>query len=379
MEIGSESTRLRTRLPHVLATLYGLAIVYASLEPFRPWLPPPPGTPFFLFDAASARWIRYDALLNILAYVPFGFFVALLRSGASPAQRIGYGVAIGAAMSFAMESLQMYVPPRVASPFDLAANAIGALLGAMLATALARNESTRESFYRARARLFLPGHLGDVGLALMLLWLVAQTNPGIPLFAVTFDSDPIAPLGVIAALPLAHDDARTVAHESASVVVQAAGTGFQVLGVGLFAALLLRRRRHTGVIVVALIVGALLLKGVAAAVLLKPAIWQSWVRPGVLIGITVGTLLLGVAIALPRPVQVAVCAIALLSALGAPMLAPETVTSRAPIAIFDWHYGQLLNYNGLTRAALLVWPFLTAAWLFALAGRPAWGKPADAA
>ena len=56
----------------------------------------------------------------------------------------------------------------------------------------------------------------------------------------------------------------------------------------------------------------MLLKGVAAAVLLKPAIWQSWVRPGVLIGITVGTLLLGVAIALPRPVQVAVCAIALL-------------------------------------------------------------------
>ena len=61
--------------------------------------------------------------------MPFGFFVALLRRGASPAQRIGYSIAIGAAMSFAMESLQMYIPPRVASPFDLAANAVGALLG----------------------------------------------------------------------------------------------------------------------------------------------------------------------------------------------------------------------------------------------------------
>jgi len=39
----------------------------------------------------------------------------------------------------------------------------------------------------------------------------------------------------------------------------------------------------------------------------------------------------------------------------------------------------LLNYNGLTRAALLVWPLLTAAWLFALAGRPSWGKPPDSA
>jgi hypothetical protein len=76
-------------------------------------------------------------------------------------------------------------------------------------------------------------------------------------------------------------------------------------------------------------------------------------------------------------VQVALCAIALLSALGALVLAPEAASARAPLAIFDWHYGQLLNYNGLTRAALLVWPLLTAAWLFALAGRPAWGKPAD--
>ena len=132
-----------------------------------------------------------------------------------------------------------------------------------------------------------------------------------------------------------------------------------------------------GTIVVALIVGALLLKGVAAAVMLKPAIWQSWFKPGVLIGIPVGAVLLFIAIALPRPVQVALCAIALLSSLGAPVLAPETLSARAPLAIFDWHYGQLLNYNGLTRAALLVWPLLTAAWLFALAGRPAWGKPAD--
>ena len=55
------------------------------------------------------------------------------------------------------------------------------------------------------------------------------------------------------------------------------------------------------------------------------------------------------------------------------------VTARAPLALFDWHHGQLLNFNGLTRSALLVWPILTAAWLFVLAGRPAWGKPADPA
>ena len=79
MDTASPALGLRTRLPHVLATLYGVAIVYASLEPFHPWLPPQ--TPFFLF-VTGQHWIRYDALLNALAYVPFGFFVALLRRGA---------------------------------------------------------------------------------------------------------------------------------------------------------------------------------------------------------------------------------------------------------------------------------------------------------
>jgi len=372
----ADSPRPRTRLPHVLATLYGLAIVFVSLEPFSPWLPPPPGTPFFLFTSTPARWLRYDTLLNVLAYVPFGVFIALLRRGATPSQRVLNAAIIGAAMSFAMESLQMYVPPRVASAMDLAANAVGAALGGLAAAALARSNA-RDAIYRARTRLFLPGHLGDVGLALLLLWLVAQTNPGIPLFAVTFDSDPIVPAAIAVAPPA--PDVSEAAHEKTDAVVQAAGAGFQMLGVGLFSALLLRRHRRTGTIVLALIAGALVVKSIAALILLKPAVWESWLRPGTLIGIAAGAVALRIALALPRPVQVATCGVALLSSLGAPVLAPELLTARAPLALFDWHHGQLLNFNGLTRSALLVWPILTAAWLFVLAGRPAWGKPADPA
>jgi VanZ family protein len=372
----ADSPRPRTRLPHVLATLCWLAIVCVSVEPFSPWLPPPPETPFFLFTPTPARWLRYDTLLNVLAYVPFGFFIALLRRGATPSQRVLNAAIIGAAMSFAMESLQMYVPPRVASAMDLAANAVGAALGGLAAAALARSNA-RDAIYRARTRLFLPGHLGDVGLALLLLWLVAQTNPGIPLFAVTFDSDPIVPAAIAVAPPA--PDVSEAAHEKTDAVVQAAGAGFQMLGVGLFSALLLRRHRRTGTIVLALIAGALVVKSIAALILLKPAVWESWLRPGTLIGIAAGAVALRIALALPRPVQVATCGVALLSSLGAPVLAPELLTARAPLALFDWHHGQLLNFNGLTRSALLVWPILTAAWLFVLAGRPAWGKPADPA
>jgi VanZ family protein len=369
--MASPQPAAHTRLPHVLAALYGLAIVYASLEPFSPWLPPPPGTPFFLFDVSSVRWTRYDAALNILAYAPFGFFVALVARGASPWRRLASCLVTGAAMSFAMESLQMYIPPRVASPYDLATNALGALAGGVLATTVAASAAVRQALYQARSRLFLPGQLGDVGLGLLLLWLVAQMNPGIPLFAMTFfGADSGAPVGAAMA-------ATREPGDGAGAFVQAAGSAFQVLGVGLFAALLLRRRRNVGGIVLAMIVAALLLKSIAAAVLLRPTLWEAWFGPGSLVGIGVGAMLLWIAIGLPRPVQVALCAIALLSSLGAPVLAPEMLSGRAPAALFDWHYGQLLNYNGLTRAALLVWPVLTAVWLFVLAGRPAWGKPTD--
>jgi VanZ family protein len=360
-----------TRLPHVLAMLYGFAIVYASLEPFAPWLPPPPGTPFFLF-APPARWVRTDVMVNIVAYVPFGLFVALLHRGASPARRIGWGVVVGVAMSFAMESLQMYIPPRVASANDLVTNGIGALVGSVLATLIARNGYARRVIYRARGRLFLPGHLGDIGVGLLLLWLVAQMNPGIPLFAMAFDTDSITAVGTaVVATPAPHD--------SADSFVQGAASAFQVVGVGLFVALLLTRRRNAGVIVVAMIAGALALKAFAALLMLKPTVWQAWIKPAAVAGIAVGAVLLRIAIAMPRPVQVAVCAIALLSALGAPVLAPEALSGNVPAALFDWHYGQLLNYNGLTRTALLLWPVLTAIWLFVLAGRPAWGKPVDPA
>jgi hypothetical protein len=159
------------------------------------------------------------------------------------------------------------------------------------------------------------------------------------------------------------------------MVIEAAESAFQMLGVGLFLALLLRERRYVGGAVLVLIGAALLMKGLAAALVIKPAVWDSWQRPGVMMGIAVGALLILAAINLPRPAMVAVCGVALLSSIGTPLLAPDLLSARAPLTLFNWRYGQLLNYNGLTRTILLVWPLLVALWLFALAGRPAWGAP----
>jgi VanZ family protein len=360
----SELRPQRTLLPHALALLYGLAIAYASLQPIGEWVEPAPGTPFFLFAPLRARWLPHDFALNLVAYVPLGFFVALLPARAAPFARIALGAAFGGAMSFAMESLQMLLPLRTASIVDLLSNTVGALLGAAIAALLARASGMRRVIAQARARLFIAGHLGDVGLALLALWLIAQLNPGIPLFAVTFDPEPGRLLGPPTAPP-----------DGAALLIEAAESAFQLVGVGLFLALLLRERRFVAGGVLVLIGVALLLKGIAASLVIRPSIWETWQRPGVLMGIGAGALLIPVAIHLPRPVQVAACAVALLASVGTPLLAPDLLAADAPLTLFNWRYGQLLNYHGLTRTILLVWPLCAAAWLFALAGRPRWGEP----
>jgi len=355
--------RARSKLPHFLATLYGLAIVYASLQPFASWMALAPGTPYFLFASWPPQWVRYDIVTNFLAYLPYGFFVALVPHRMRPAARLAAAGAAGALLSLTMETLQMYLPMRDASVADLLWNAAGAAAGGGLAVAFARSSGARRGIVDARERWFLPGTVGDLGLALLAIWLVVQVNPGIPLFATMYDLAPSS--GGTAAAP-----------DVAAILVEGAHSAFQLLGVGLFLALLLRERRYVGGAALLLVGAAALVKGIAAAVLLKPAAWENWLAPGVSLGVAAGSLLLSVAIWLPRPVQVTLAAVALLSSLLATLFAPDLLYARAPMGLFNGPYGHLLNFNGLTHTVLLVWPAVASVFLLALAGRPGWGEPA---
>lgn len=348
--------RQPTRLPQYLALLYGLMIVYASLEPFSGWMAPLPDTPFFLFESWPQYFTRFDIVVNVLAYAPFGFLVALIGTRRRPAARLATAIGAGALFSFAMESTQMFLPTRDASNVDLLSNSLGATLGGLAALAFNRAPDLRRRIAEWRYRTFLGGRSGDLGLALLGVWLLSQVNPGIPLFAATFDPS----------LELTRDLAGTL--------LQAAQSAFNVIGAGLFLALLLRQRRTLGAAVLALVGIALALKGVAAALLLKSAAWVYWLEPGTSLGVAAGALVMMLAIWLPRAVRTTLCAIALLSSLVAPLLAPDLWRARAPLALFDWPYGHLLNFNRLTHAVLVIWPVLASAYLLWLAGQPGWGQ-----
>jgi VanZ family protein len=302
----------------------------------------------------------------MLAYVPLGLFAALVPRRASPRRRIALATVTGLVLSFGLETLQWFLPPRVASLVDWCANGIGAALGGCAGAALARSQPTKRWIRDLRARACLPGTIGDVGIALLAAWLAAQANPAIPLFAVSFDP--------------AHAGGSLLAKsppELVATLIEALESALQLLGVGLFVALLVRRRQHAAAGAVALIVAALALKGVTALLVFRPAALESWLNSGAAWGVAGGALALSAAIWLPRPALVAVCAVALLSSVMTSLLVPELLFARAPLTLFDWRYGHLLTFNGLTHTLLVVWPVAAFAWLFALAGRPAWGRPPD--
>ena len=362
----TSETRSRTLLPHALAALYGLAVVYASLQPFAPWISPAPGTPFWPLVPWPLHSTRFDFIANMVAYMPLGLFVALMPQRAPPSDRACVAFAASATLAFMLETLQMFLPPRDANLLDFLANAAGGLAGGVFGSTLVRAHSLRQTLSNARSGVFLEGRLGDVGIALLVIWLAAQLNPGIALFAVTFDPPPAqsTPEALFA-----------IGSDRAGVLIEAAQSALQLVGVGLFVTLLLRERRYVSGAILLLLGLALVSKGIAASLILKPAALETWLKPGVAIGIAVGALALLPAVYLRRPAQVAACATALLASLLLPFLSSDLFTAHAPLTLFNWRYGHLLSFNGLTHSVLLAWPIAAALWLFALAGRPEWGRP----
>jgi VanZ family protein len=349
--VTKPSGEQRSALPHFLTALCTLLIIHASLQPFTGWLPPLKETPFFLW-APLPRINLPDVVLNVIAYMPLGFAATWMSGRDTTARKAAWRAIAGCALlSLAMEWAQMYLPVRRASAIDLIANIAGASIGALIGALIMHRPHRREQLRRWRDEAFIRGRLGDFGLALLAIWWVVHVNPAIALFAATFQPD------------------AAVATDTATVLLESAQTALNFVGVLLFVALLLRRREYFGIVAVVFIAASVALKAVAAALLLKPAVWDHWLRPGAAMGVAAGALVLFVAVWLPQRPRMIVCAVALLSSLIAAILMPDLLAAQPSVEQFHWHYGHLLNFNGLTRTVLLVWPLLAAFHLLLLYGR----------
>lgn len=350
-------TSPRPRLRTYLAAGYALLVIYASLSPFTGWQEQGLEFSEVLAEPLLLQYTWLDIAANLFAYLPFGLLLGLaLRAHFGAWWSALLATLGGLALSAAMEYAQMYLPMRTSSNLDLLTNSIGALTGALLAVSIAPRAWFALHLADRRMRLFHAGAVADFGLALAALWMFAQVNPSLPMLGNVFISGVARP-------PFA------VVQPEPFNWVESAAVALNLLMMGMLLLTLLRQRRHVVNVLLLVLCAVALTKFVAAAVLLKSWALLLWLNSEAMLGTFTGVLLLIAAGRLPRA-RLLFCAMCV--ALAYLSLAHGLLDSGAPSAamrLYQWRYGHLLTYNGLSQTVALVFPFLMLGYLWRIRNR----------
>ena len=158
-----------------LTWMYCTLVVYASLYPFADWRDQGIAPWAFLAAPLPRYWTGFDVAINIVGYVPLGALLAWLalrtRHRVPPAW---LAVACGTLLSLLLETLQSYLPQRVASREDWLLNTLGTIVGALAALYLARRGGLAR-WDRWQNRWLAPQSRGV--LVLLLSWPAALLFP----------------------------------------------------------------------------------------------------------------------------------------------------------------------------------------------------------
>jgi VanZ family protein len=341
------------RLAWILGLAYLLIVVYASVQPFQGWRLPPPEIARFL----AAPWPRYitseDIFVNVAAYAPLGF---LLSIGCGARYGAGRGVLAAtfyaAGLSLAMETVQVFLPSRIASNVDLLTNSVGALIGAMAAPLFAPTHVLGGQLHGVRHGLFREGMAADVGLVIVCLWPLTQFHPTAQLFGTG---------AVRASFELPAYSTYTPA---LALGGEAAVTFFNLLGIGLMVSALMRGAERRMLLIGIVTGAALVLKAASTAALHKAGAPLSWLTPGVTIGLLGGWTLLYGATRLPRTIQFALAALCIALATVAINLAPDNPYQSVAARLVASGQSHFLNFSGIVRALSELWPLLALSFLF---------------
>jgi hypothetical protein len=228
---------------------------------------------------------------------------------------------------------------------DLLANGAGALLGALLAVSVVSWTLLFGRLTRWRDRLFHRGREMDFGLALLALWMFGQINPSLPMLGNVFISEVARqPFAVLPPAPFDWWESGAVA--------------LNLLMLGALLLTSLRAPRNAAAALPVILGVVALAKFVLAAVLLKSWALLLWINSEAVLGMLFGMLLLFVLLWLPRSVAILSGAAAALAYFAVTNFVFGDNTPAAAMSVYHWHYGHLLNYNGLAQTISLVFPLL---------------------
>lgn len=337
--------------------VWALLIAYASLYPFFP-LRPPSAEAIATFLSRPRYLTAPDIALNVLAYVPLGTFATLyFRQAGGTGRAIAKAVAMAVGLSLSLETLQLFIPNRVAQVYDVMANGAGALLGALVFLDPVYAMATRP-LGQLRERWFIPGAWGDAGLVLTMLWLLAQLNPALPFFgAGNIGGDGLEQLELL----------------------QWTAVGLGICGFGLFVSTLMRDGAGSLRVTLVLLSLALWLKFATASIILQPHFAEEWLTTGRIAGLAGGLLAF---VPLRRADTMARIYLALVLVLSGALFSKIFGAYSGLeefLRLFRWPHGQLATFATLTRFLHEAWPFAAVVFLvsrFVRLGRGAGGKMA---
>ncbi len=342
------STRTPPRLPLYLAGAWTLLAIYGSLHPFVGWRDSGLSPLIFL----TANWPRYytgfDLTVNTLAYVPIGFLWATVLSTRLPRYAAFAAAALlGALLSGSIEIAQNFLPSRVPSNLDLAMNALGAFIGAAAGLRWGAHLLDGGRLHAWREHRFLRGATGDHGLLLVGLWLLTQLNPETFLFG---NGNLRGLIGLPAALSF--EAGSFIEMEMATVAAQT--LAITLIGSRLAA-------NHPVLLPLAILGAAMLVKSFAMMLLMQSVYGFAWATPGTLGGLAIGVVLWIAMLRFTAGERQTMAALALMLATVLANLMPDNPYLENTLRV--WQQGHFLNFNGLTRLASSLWPFLALPWL----------------
>ena len=348
-------------LARYLLAAYLLLVIYGSLYPLTGWRDQGL-SPFAFLDAPLPYYFTwFDVATNVAAYMPLGLLAVLaIAPRVTGAAAALLAIAGAAGVSLLLEATQSYLPDRIPSNADLAANVVGAAIGALAGVAVSRHLAAEAGLRRLRERLFRAGHAVDLGLVLIGLWLFTQLNPETLLFGNGALRDLI---------PGATPDLYPA---ETFVRIEAAVAGVNVVAVALLVALLVAADGPRRRVAAAAIIAALAARTVAFAILFEPHAAFAWLTPGAAAGLGIGAVAALLLAGLPQAATVALCGLALMGGTVLVNLAPENPYLAHSLAV--WRQGHFLNFNGLTRTVSTLWPYAALAYLLVLATRARGGR-----
>ncbi|MDX3906863.1 MAG: VanZ family protein [Pigmentiphaga sp.] len=346
-------------LTRLALSIVVLLVVYASLYPFTGWVGV--GVPAFAYLSAPwpQYWVGSEIIANVAAYLPVGaLFVWAVYPACRGLLAVVIAVVFCGLLSGTMEALQTYLPNRIASNVDLAANAAGALLGALAGTATASRLIGDGALARWRQRWFT--HQAGPALILAALWVFMQ----IPRQPMLFGTGELwLLLGDWAAVPSELLGQLWSPTPAQRITAEQFCTGAAVVGVAMLLLHVARPVPARGILPGALVVCALLVK-IAFQPLAVPAQAPgAWITAGAAVGSIAGVLLATGFAYLKPGWQRGLGILALCLQLGIVNLFPsdQYFDTTTAMARTGW-----LHLESLTLGLSVIWPLAA---LFFLARR----------